>query len=76
MQMLKTKTPPLEDRITAFRADLNRFIDERVAEIKKQCPGVPETVLRLQLMGKSGCECRTVLAIKAKDAQEVANGVA
>ncbi|RXG85342.1 hypothetical protein EAS61_36440 [Bradyrhizobium zhanjiangense] len=74
--MLKTKTPPLEDRITSFRADLDRFIDERVAELKKQCPGVPEGVLRMGLMGKSGCECRTVLAIKTKDAQEAANGAA
>lgn len=60
MQMLKSKTPPLDARIEAFRAELDSFIDARVAEIKKECAGVPEGVLRNILVRGSGCQCAAV----------------
>ncbi|QOG17917.1 hypothetical protein [Bradyrhizobium sp. SEMIA] len=67
--MAKHLMPQLEDRIRAIWSDLERFLDERVAELKKQCPGVPEAVLRAELTGNFDCECRAVLSIKRKEAE-------
>lgn len=74
--MAKLQTPPLEDRIKAFQAELDGFIDERVAELKKTCPGVPEGVLRAGLTRNVGCRCQAVLAIREQDIKEAGNGAA
>ncbi|WP_426525035.1 hypothetical protein [Bradyrhizobium sp. McL0615] len=68
--MAFSKTPPLEERVKAMRAEINAFIDKRVQDIKRgdgnnpPCEGVPETVLRNILMSRSdGCLCRAYLNI-------------
>jgi hypothetical protein len=60
-------TPPLEERVAAFRAELDIFLDARVAEIKKTCPGVPPEVIRLSLTRGMGCQCDAVQEIKRQD---------
>lgn len=74
--MAKLQTPLLEERIKAFQAELDSFIDERVAELKKDCPGVPEPVLRAGLIRNVGCQCQAVLAIREQDIKDAANGAA
>jgi hypothetical protein len=65
MSILKTKTPPpLEDRIRAFREELDAFIDAKAAAIKAETPGVPQAVIRNILTNRSfGCSCQAVLNI-------------
>lgn len=65
--MAFNKTLPLDERVKAFRAELDAFIDAHVAEIKKTCPGVPETALRNCLTRGMGCPCATVLEIKRQE---------
>jgi hypothetical protein len=59
-------TPPLDERVKAFRAELDAFIDAHIAEIKKTCPGVPDGVLRNTLM-RDMCPCSAVLEIKRQE---------
>jgi hypothetical protein len=68
--MLNTKlkgasfvAPSLFDRIEALRIDLERLIDERVAELAT--PGLPSQVVRQMITGGGFCECRTALKIFA-----------
>jgi len=61
------KPLPLEDRVTAIRAEIDAFIDARVAEIAKTCPGVPSGAIRNTLV-RAGCHCDALLQLKAKDA--------
>jgi hypothetical protein len=53
----------LQDRIEALRIDLERLIDERVAELAT--PGLPSQVVRQMITGGGFCECRTALKIFA-----------
>ena len=72
MALLKTSAPALDEaRVRSLRDEINVFIDGRVAEIRKTCEGVPETVLRNILMNRSdGCLCVAFLNIKQSDLEE------
>jgi len=50
---------PLEDRIAAFHAELERYIEGKVEEMKRESPGVPVQVLRNLVSHRApGCPCR------------------
>lgn len=67
--MKLTRTVSLEDRVNELRVEIDAFIDRKVAEIKKDCPGIPESVLRGTLMDNAdGCHCRAVLNIAEQKA--------
>jgi hypothetical protein len=68
MALLRTK--PLEERISELRADIDAFIDARVVELKKNCPGVPAGVIRQTLsqgLLGLGCQCAAYLEIQKQD---------
>jgi hypothetical protein len=69
--MLKPKPQPekpLAERIAEFRAELDRFIDDRVDELGKECSGVPPAVLRnLMTQRAGGCQCQAVQNIMEQD---------
>jgi hypothetical protein len=66
--MASPKTLPLEERIRSIRAEIDAFIDERAAEEKKTCEGVPVGVIRNLLTARSdGCQCRAYLQVAEKD---------
>jgi hypothetical protein len=55
---------PLADRIAAFRAELDAFIDAKASEIKESSPGVPEPVIRNMITNRFfGCQCQAVLNV-------------
>jgi hypothetical protein len=63
-----TSTPPLDERISKLREELDAFIDERAAVIAKENPGVPVGVCRNLLIARTpDCECRQYLEIKRQD---------
>lgn len=66
--MALLKTQPLEDRIRTFRAEIDRAIDGRVAEIAKGCPGVPQGVIRQSITRGMGCQCAAYLEMTKDDA--------
>jgi hypothetical protein len=71
--MALTRTPPLDERIKNLQADVDAFIDARVAEQVKTCPGVPATVLRNLLTARTGgCQCAAYLEIKRQDDEALA----
>jgi hypothetical protein len=67
--MLKAKTkapePSLLERLHAFRAELNEFIDAKAAELKASRDGatLPIGICRAQLDRNDGCLCRVVARI-------------
>ncbi|MET4230188.1 hypothetical protein ABIA85_003455 [Bradyrhizobium sp. LA6.10] len=63
------KTLQLEDRIKSLRDEIDAFIDGRVDEIAKDCPGVPDGVIRNSITRGLGCQCAAYLEVKAKDAE-------
>ncbi|SHM40863.1 hypothetical protein [Bradyrhizobium lablabi] len=64
--MALLKQTPLDERINTFRAELDAFIDSKVQELKKTCPGVPDGVLRAGLT-RTDCACEAVLSIKRQE---------
>ncbi|UPJ65973.1 hypothetical protein IVB23_00855 [Bradyrhizobium sp. 191] len=58
-----------EERVNAIRDEIDAFIDARVAEIGKTCPGVPSGVIRNSITRGLGCQCAAYLELKAKDAE-------
>jgi hypothetical protein len=63
------KPQPLEERITQIRDEIDRFLDEKVVEVKADCPGVPPGVIRNILMARSGgCLCAAYRNIIEQDA--------
>lgn len=64
--MLKLQKP-LEERINTLRADLDAAIDAKVAEIAKECPGVPAGVIRSSITRGMGCQCNAYLEMKSKE---------
>jgi hypothetical protein len=52
--------PPLNiDRIKALHADIEAYIDKRIAEESKAVPGVPAVRMKHDLMLRAGgCQCR------------------
>ncbi len=68
--MMKPGKVSLEDRIEALRAEIDLFVDKRTAQIKKQCPGVPDDVLRNLLVARApSCQCAAFLHILEGDAK-------
>ena len=62
MSTPKKPTPPSEDHIRQFRAELDAFIDAKAEVLKEQTPGVPLPVLRNILTNRAfGCQCQAVL---------------
>ncbi|WP_339033610.1 hypothetical protein WHZ78_17580 [Bradyrhizobium symbiodeficiens] len=61
-----SKPKPLPERILELRAEIDSFIDARVAEIKKTCPGVPEGAIRNTIV-RSGCQCSAYLELAERD---------
>jgi len=63
-------TPPLNlDRIKALHADIEAYIDARVAEVAKACPGVPAVRIKHDLMTRAGgCQCRVFFQNSEKTA--------
>jgi hypothetical protein len=71
--MVFNRNPPLDERIASIRAEIDAFIDERAAEIKKTCEGVPELVIRNLLTARAGgCQCSAYMQIKKQDDEEAA----
>jgi hypothetical protein len=66
--MAFSKTPPLDERVTAIRAELDKAISNHAEEIAKECPGVPLPVILNSITRGLGCQCAAYLEIKAKDA--------
>jgi hypothetical protein len=61
------KSTPLDERVTAIRAELDKAIDEHAAKIAKDCPGIPLPVILNSITRGLGCQCAAYLEIKAKD---------
>jgi len=64
--MAINRTPPLDERISNIRADINAYIDARVEEERQRCPGVPAGSLRISLTRGLGCDCEAYLLIKGE----------
>jgi hypothetical protein len=60
------KTLPLDERVNNIRTEIDAFIDARVKEIAKGCPGVPAAAIRNTLV-RAGCLCDGFLQLKARD---------
>jgi CubicO group peptidase (beta-lactamase class C family) len=69
--MALMRTLPLEERITAIRAEIDAIIDAKAEEEKGQRPGILLAVIRNLIIARNvGCQCRQYLEIKAKDDAE------
>ena len=61
----KSPVPSLEDRVRAFRDELDGIIDAKAEALKAETPGVPLGVLRNILTNRSfGCQCQAVLNLE------------
>lgn len=67
--MALLKSPSLEERVEKLRADLDVFIDERVAAIAKECPGVPAASIRNSITRGVTCQCALYLSLKRQDGE-------
>ena len=56
----------LATRIESLRASIEAFIDARVEEIKKDCPGLPLQTIKNTIV-KGSCLCASYLDLIAKD---------
>jgi hypothetical protein len=66
--MAINRTPPLEERIQNIRADIDAFIDAKVADTAKECPGVPAGVIRNVLTARAGaCQCAIYTSLTKDD---------
>lgn len=70
--MALLKQQPLDERVKAIRAELDKFIDDRAEDIKRTCEGVPVGVIRNSITRGLGCQCAAYLEIKAKDDEAAA----
>jgi hypothetical protein len=65
--MLRKSPPqpePLEDRILAFHAELDRYIESRLDDLQKEAPGVPRVVLRNLVEARApNCACAQSLEL-------------
>jgi hypothetical protein len=68
--MAFSKTPPLDERIKAIQAEIDKFIDDKVEEERKRSGGAcPPIVIRQLLTVRApGCHCRQYLKIKEEEA--------
>ena len=63
--MAFNKTPPLDERIAALQAEIDKFIDSMTEEERKRIPGVPALVLRNTMTRGLECQCRAYGIVKA-----------
>jgi hypothetical protein len=66
---------PLEERTKSIQAEIEAYIDAKVAAVKRDCPGLPEGVIRNTLV-RGNCLCASFLDLKAKDDAEAQRGAA
>ncbi|MGY3234825.1 hypothetical protein ACVMAJ_001715 [Bradyrhizobium sp. USDA 4448] len=60
----------LEERIEGLRAEIDGIIDERVAKIASQSPGVPAGVIRNLLTARApACRCAQYLELCRSEAK-------
>ncbi|MBC9876319.1 hypothetical protein G8O24_03030 [Bradyrhizobium sp. INPA01-394B] len=60
----------LEDRIEDLRAEIDGIIDERVATIASQSPGVPPGVIRNLLTARApACRCAQYIELCGSEAK-------
>jgi hypothetical protein len=66
--MQKPKQPPLEDRILAFREELETFVRDRCLELKgsQSGEGLPLEIIFQMLSGNSQCRCAVALKVIAE----------
>jgi hypothetical protein len=64
--LMRTKEPePLGERIEKFRAEVDAYVETRIGEMKSECPGVPETILRRLVENRArGCVCLQALELE------------
>ena len=56
--MKQHRTTRLEDRIAELRAEIDGIVDQRVARIASESPGVPPGVIRNLLTARApSCRC-------------------
>jgi hypothetical protein len=61
----KSTTPSLEDRVRAFRDELDAVLDAKAEALKAETPGVPLQVLRNILTNRAfGCQCQAILNLE------------
>jgi hypothetical protein len=67
-KLLPLPPPPLQldERIRQVRADIEAFIDAKVAEVKRDCAGLPELTIRNTIV-RGNCLCASFLDLKAAD---------
>lgn len=53
------------ERVRALQADIVAYIDAKVAEVKKDCPGLPDVTIRNTLV-RGQCACASFLDLEAK----------
>jgi hypothetical protein len=57
-----SKPKALLEQIEEVRALCSAFVDDKVAELAKQTPGIPSGVLRQMIVARAGvCECRQAI---------------
>ena len=63
------RTSALAARVEQVRAEANAYIDMRAADLKREIPGVPISVLRMEIVaGFRNCPCASILHRHAKEA--------
>lgn len=53
----------LQARANELRRDIDALFDRQTAQLKSECPGVPEAVLRGLLMKGQGCRCAVLQSL-------------
>jgi hypothetical protein len=75
--MAKLPTPPpmppmpplplqLDERIRQVRIDIEAYVNAKVAEVKRDCVGLPEGTIRNTIV-RGNCLCASFLELKAAD---------
>ncbi|MDA9435816.1 hypothetical protein [Bradyrhizobium sp. CCBAU 51627] len=66
----KQRAARLEERIEELRAEIDGIIDERVAKIASQSPGVPPGVIRNLLTARApACRCAQYIELCGSEAE-------
>lgn len=64
------RTARLEERIEELRTEIDGIIDERVAKIASQSPGVPPGVIRNLLTARApACRCAQYIELCGREAK-------
>ena len=66
-QPLKKQARDLAQEIRQFRAELDKLIEAKTADLKASYPTLPESVLRLDLLKHRTCQCQVALEILSKN---------